>query len=64
MIRDPLFFERLDEIIDFFCANFFAFFRISMDKRSRSGFRQLILRSCGVLQTEKKERRSVSLPEV
>jgi len=64
MIRDPLFFERLDEIIDFFCANFLAFFRISVDESRRSRFRQLVLRSCGVLQSEKKERRSISLPNV
>jgi len=64
MIRDSLLFERLDEIIDFFCANFLAFVRIGVDKCSRGRFRQLVLRSCGVLQSKKKERRSISLPKV
>ena len=64
MVRDPLFLERLDEIINLFRAHFLAFFRFSVDKCSRSRFRELILRSCGVLQSEKKEGRSISLPEV
>lgn len=63
MICDPLFLERLDEIINFFCANFLAFFRIGVDESRRSHFRQLVLRSCGVLQSEKKERGTISLPD-
>ena len=64
MIRDPLFFERLDEIIDFFCANFLAFFRIGVDESRRSHFRQLVLRSCGVLQSQEEERGTISVPNV